>query len=84
MRSGEICISAWVGSDQKLRFSRVGAAEGSRGWAALENRRASVPIDVDARSFGVQCDCKLSTHVYANPQVNVFAARHFLVSNVAQ
>jgi hypothetical protein len=81
MRSGETCISIWIGSDPNLRFSPVGAAEGSRGRAALANRRASIPIDIGAQFFGVRRHFKPSTRVYVNPRVNVFAPRHFFASN---
>lgn len=74
--------------------SRLGSVPmrncGSVPWARLRSRVAGgackptgfVPIDVDARLFGVRRYFKLSTPVYVNPRVNVSAPRHFLASNV--
>lgn len=84
MRSGNAHLSTWTGSYQKFRIGAAGGAEHSPDAAATANQRASIPSCVIAQFFGVRRSVMRSTGVYANPRVNVFATRHFLVSNVAQ
>jgi hypothetical protein len=82
MRSGKTHRCAWIGFEPKAPFGARGAAEPSRGRAALTNQRASAPICGDMLFFGVTRHFAQSTGVYVLPPVNSFAPRDFLVSNV--